>query len=117
MSSSELHAGTARTPFAASIDGRYCFTGNTEDEAVASACADLAEVAASDGIERADFPGGIEVLVYVDVLWCTGPDDGEDDCHCGASHIDADGRWTLFDWKSRHKITESAEVWLDEDVI
>lgn len=84
--------GTTRGAWAASIDdGETLWTGDTRDDAIASAME-----AAEERIRCGDwsYTPTVEVHVFRDVLWCVGPQ--PELCYCGGDHTEHS--WMAVDY-------------------
>lgn len=86
--------GTTRSAWAASIDGgETLWTGDTRDDAIASAM-EAAEERIRCGDH--DYTPTVEVHVFRDVLWCVGDPPGVAGCYCGGDH--SEHRWMAVDF-------------------
>lgn len=82
-------------PWAACIkDGERSFDGKTKEDAIWALLEDYGEELVSNGWELE--PHAVEVVVYADAVFCSGPEDELEECEWGCDHNEH--RWTLVGW-------------------
>ncbi len=97
--------GTITKPWAAGSDwdDLVSYIGDAEDDAVAEMVEAIRDEMDRDGHEGRH----VEVTIYERPVYCPGRDDYEE-CPCGMSHDDFDGRWVMLSWAER--TTRTIEV-------